>query len=495
MGGEMGIVSSVRYIVGPVSYHQPLVAMPLNRTINCRQFIAAFIVAGTIGGFAVFATAAQGAAPAQERVLANGLRVIVQEDHRAPVVMAQVWYRVGSTFELPGLTGISHVLEHMMFKGTHETAPGELARLVSRFGGEHNAFTSLHYTGYYQYYDVSRLPLALTLEADRMRQLVLDETEFRKELDVVREERRMRIEDNPSSTAWEKIRAVAFLGTPSGQPVIGWANDLANITLEDLRTWYDTWYAPNNAIVVVVGDVRADDVFQLVEQRFGAIKSRKIPPIHVPHTPPNPGLRELKLAVPVRVPTLAMLWNVPSLQTADPKTNDAWALSVLIGVLDGGLSARFERELIRNRKIASSTGAGYNVFERGDSLLTLHAVPANGRSLDELQKAIREMLADLRNKPPTADELARVKAQVIAELVYQQDSLSGQAQLIGSLAAMGFDWQLKDTMRDHIVKVTAADVSRVARTYLVDDRLTVARIVPAATPEKTAASTTMPGKN
>ncbi len=439
--------------------------------------LLAATIAATLSGPATGATA-------HEQTLANGLRVIVQEDHRAPVVMAQVWYRVGSTWEPPGLTGISHVLEHMMFKGTRQVGPGELARLVGRFGGEHNAFTSTHYTAYYQYYDKSRLPLALALEADRMRELQIDENEFRKEIEVVREERRMRVEDNPTSTAWEKVRATAFLGTPSGQPVIGWADDLANIGVDDLRDWYDTWYAPNNAILVVVGDVKAEDVFRMAQQQFGALKSRRVRAAPVPRTPPSPGLREMTLPVAVRVPTLAMNWNVPSLMTADSGGNDAWALSVLAGVLDGGMSARFERELVRNRKVAASAGAGYNPLDRGDTLLTVHAVPANGRTLDDLKKAVREIVANLRDKPPADDELARVKAQVVAELVYQQDSLAGQAQLIGALATMGYDWRLKDSWADNIMKVTAADVQRVARTWLVDDRLTVARIVPASAPAK-----------
>ncbi len=435
------------------------------------------LLAFSLSGAATFA-ASSAAAAAQEKTLANGLQVIVQEDHRAPVVMTQVWYRVGSTYEPPGLTGISHVLEHMMFKGTRDVGPGELAKLVGRFGGEHNAFTTADYTGYYQYYDKSRMALALALEADRMRQLVLDDNEFRKEIEVVREERRMRIEDNPSSAAWEKIRAVAFLGTPPGQPVIGWPSDLANITTAALRDWYDTWYAPNNAVLVIVGDISADTALHQAEQYFGPLKSRHVQPVSVPRIPDNPGLRELTITVPVRIPTLAMTWNVPSLMTANTTSNDAWALSVLAGVLDGGMSARFERELVRNRKVASAAGASYNALDRGDSLFRVHAVPASGRSLDELKKAVREVVEALREKPPTEDELARVKAQVVAELIYQQDSLSGQAQLIGALAATGYDWRLKDTWADSIMKVTANDVMRVARTWLINNRLTVAQIMP-----------------
>jgi zinc protease len=419
---------------------------------------------------------------AQEKTLANGLRIIVQEDHRAPVALVQVWYRVGSTYETPGLTGISHVLEHLMFRGTHSIAPGDFARIVGRFGGEHNAFTSAHYTGYYQYYDKSRLPLAFALEADRMRQLVISEEEFVREIEVVREERRTRVEDNPASTAWERVRAVAHLGMPSGQPVIGWPEDLANIDVTALRDWYDTWYAPNNAVLVVVGDVRTPDVFAQAEKYFGALKARRIPRVAPPRTPQSPGKREMSLSVPARVPTLAMNWNVPSLMTAGKDNNDAWALAVLAGVMDGGLSARFERELVRRQKVAAGAGAGYDALDRGDTLFSVSAVPASGRSLDELQRAIQTLIAALREKPASEAELARVKAQVVAELVYQQDSLAGQAQLIGSLASTGYDWRLKDRWADYVMAVTAEDVQRVARRYLVDERLTLARILPARTP-------------
>lgn len=293
----------------------------------------------------------------------------------------------------------------------------------------------------------------------------------------------MRVEDNPTSTAWEKMRAVAHLGSPSGQPVIGWAQDLDNITVAHLRDWYDTWYAPNNAILVVVGDVVAADVFQLAERQFGPLKSRRIAPATLPRTPDNPGLREMTLPVNTRVPTLAMSWNVPGLATAE-NGNDPWALTVLAGVLDGGMSARMEKELVRKRKVAASVGAGYNALERGDALFTLNIVPANGKTLDDVRKAAREIIAGVRDNPPSADEMARVKAGVVAAMVYEQDSLSGQATLIGALASMGFDWRLKDQWADNIRKVTAADVQRVARAWLVDDRLTVARIVPAETAAK-----------
>lgn len=427
-------------------------------------------------------TACAASAATQEKTLANGLRVIVQEDRRAPVALVQVWYRVGSTYETPGLTGISHVLEHLMFRGTHSVAPGEFARVVGRFGGEHNAFTSSHYTGYYQYYDKSRLPLAFALEADRMRQLVISEEEFVKEIEVVREERRSRVEDNPTSTAWERVRAVAHLGMPSGQPVIGWPEDLANIDVAALRDWYDTWYSPNNAALVVVGDVSAADVFAQAEKHFGALKSRRVPRVAPPRTPQSPGKRELSLYVPARVPTLAMNWNVPSLMTADSNSNDAWALAVLAGVMDGGLSARFERELVRRQKVAAGAGAGYSALDRGDTLFSVNLVPATGRSLDELQRAAQAVIASLRDKPASAQELDRVKAQVIAELIYQQDSLSGQAQLIGSLVSSGYDWRLKDRWAELVMQVTAEDVQRVARRYLVDERLTLARILPARAP-------------
>ncbi|MFP5384094.1 MAG: M16 family metallopeptidase [Gammaproteobacteria bacterium] len=423
--------------------------------------------------------AAAGAVTAETR-LANGLHVIVQEDRRAPVVTLQVWYRVGAAHEPPGRTGISHVLEHMMFKGTRDVPAGEFSRLVSRFGGDHNAFTSVHYTGYYQNYDKSRLPLAMALEADRMRQLVLDEAEFRKELDVVIEERRLRVEDNPGALARERFRVVALPGNPSGQPVIGWPEDLAALTLADLREWYDTWYAPNNAILVVVGDVETADVLRLAKSHFGNLRARRLPRTTIPRSAAMPGLREMTIRVPVAVPSLLMAWNVPSLMTAGNGQNDAWALAVLAGILDGGLSARLETELVRKRKMAATIGAGYNSLERGDTLFTISGTPSGNHSPDVLRKAIHDVIDELRKAGPTAEELARVKKQVVADIVYQQDSLQGQANLIGALAATGHDWRIKDQWSENIQRVSGTDIQRVVRGYLVDGQLAVARIIPSA---------------
>lgn len=423
---------------------------------------------------------AAASATAAETRLANGLHVIVQEDRRAPVVTLQVWYRVGAAQEPPGRTGISHVLEHMMFKGTRDVPAGEFSRLVSRFGGDHNAFTSTHFTGYYQNYDKSRLPLAMALEADRMRQLVLDEAEFRKELDVVIEERRLRVEDNPTALARERFRVVALPGNPSGQPVIGWPEELAALTLAELREWYDTWYAPNNAVLVVVGDVNAADVFALAKSHFGGLRARRLPRTAPPRSAARPGLREMTIKVPVAVPSLLMAWNVPSLMTDGKEQSEAWALAVLAGILDGGLSARLESELVRKRKLAATIGAGYNSLERGDTLFTISGTPAGNHSPDSLRKAIHEVIDELRKAGPTAEELARVKTQVVADMVFQQDSLQGQANLIGALAATGHDWRIKDQWAEHIRQVSASDIQGVLRNYLVDEQLAVARIIPAA---------------
>lgn len=418
------------------------------------------------------------AGTASEKRLSNGLHVIVQEDHRAPVVTVQVWYRVGAANEPAGRTGISHVLEHMMFRGTRELPPGEFARVVSRFGGDHNAFTSSHYTAYYQNYDKSRLPLALALEADRMRNLQLNEAEFGKERDVVIEERRQRVEDNPLSHARERLRLVAMPGNPAAQPVIGWPEDLAALTLADLREWYDAWYAPNNAVLVVAGDVSPADVFRLAEQYFGTFRARRLPRNPIPQGIASPGFREVTLPVPVTMPSLTMAWNVPTLQTADATLNDAWALSVLAGILDGGLSARLESELVRKRKLAASIGASYSSLDRGNTLFTISATPLGKDGVQTLRKAITGQIDALRKDGPAPDELDRVKAQVVAELVYQQDSVNGQANLIGMLSAIGHDWRLKDEWADRIRAVTAADIQRVLERYFIDMRLTVAHIVP-----------------
>ena len=416
-------------------------------------------------------------AQVHEYTLDNGLRVIVKEDHRAPVVVSQIWYKVGSSYEHRGITGISHVLEHMMFKGTAKHPAGEFSRIIAENGGQENAFTGRDFTAYFQQLEKSRLPISFELEADRMRNLLLPPREFKKEVKVVMEERRLRTEDDPQSLTYERFMSTAFLTGRYHNPVIGWSDDLKALTDAELRRWYERWYAPDNATLVVVGDVRGDAVRALAQKYFGPLKPSDIPPLEHRTEIKQLGERRITVAAPAELPYLIMGYKVPVARTADAPWKP-YALEVLAAVLDGGESARLSRELVRGRQVAASAGAGYNLYSRYENLLTLQGVPANGKSVADLEAAFRDQIARLRKQPVTDRELARVKAQVTASKVYERDSIFYQAMQIGTLATVGLDWRLADEYADKIRAVTAEQVRQVAREYLTDERLTVAQLKP-----------------
>ena len=432
------------------------------------------------------------AAPAvHEYTLDNGMKLVVKEDHRAPVVVSQVWYKVGSSYERDGFTGISHVLEHMMFKGTKKHGPGEFSRIIAENGGRENAFTSRDYTAYFQSLEKNRLPISFELEADRMRNLRLDTTEFAKEVKVVMEERRLRTEDSAQALTYEQFNAVAYLNSPYRTPIIGWMNDLENLQAGDLEQWYRQWYAPNNAVLVVAGDVDPRAVQKLAQQHFGSLDVSKVEPPKPRREVEQRGLRRLVVKAPAEVPYLMMGYKVPALSTAQADW-EPYALEVLAGILDGGDSARFTRELIRGKQIAVAAGAGYDLYDRQESLLLLDGSPANGHDIAALESALRAQIAQLREKPVAVDELERVKAQVLADHVYQEDSVFYQAMRIGTLESVGLGWQRLDEYLPRVQAVTAKQVQEVARKYLVDDRLTIAVLEPqpmdAATRARTAAA-------
>lgn len=412
-----------------------------------------------------------------EHTLDNGLKVIVKEDHRAPVVVSQVWYKVGSSYEHNGITGVSHVLEHMMFQGTKTHPPGEFSRIIASHGGRENAFTSRDYTAYFQQLEKDRLEVSFELEADRMRNLALNDEFFQKERRVVMEERRLRTEDNPQALTAERFNAVAYLTSPYRNPVIGWMEDLQRLTLQDLQSWYESWYAPNNATLVVVGDVRPDEVFALAQKHFGVLERRPVPAAAPPLEVEQRGLARLTVKVPAELPYLIMGYKTPVLKTAG-ETWEPYALEVLAGILDGGASARFARELVRGQQVAAGAGAGYNLYARGDGLFTLSGTPAQGRTMEELEQALREQVRRVREEPVTAAELERVKAQVVAGNVYERDSLFYQAMQIGILETVGLDWRVADEYVDRVKAVTAEQVQQVARKYLKDESLTVAVLDP-----------------
>lgn len=412
-----------------------------------------------------------------ERVLANGLKVLVKEDHRSPIVVSQVWYKVGSSYEPDGISGISHMLEHMMFKGTDKHPMGEFSRIIAENGGEENAFTGRDYTAYFQTMAASKLAVSFELEADRMRHLHLLPEELKKELEVVTEERRMRTEDNPQAKMAEQFMAMAFASSPYRRPIIGWPIDIANYQVEDLAAWYQRWYAPNNATLVVVGDVDTQAAFALAERYFAELKPSDIKPLKPQAEIPQLGVRKMTVKVPAKLPSVVLGYKVPSLKTAEQEA-DAYALEVLAGVLDGGASARLSKELIRGKQLAVAASADYNLSSRLVDLFELEATPAEGKTVTELEAALKGQVARLQKELINKDELQRIKAQVLASAVYERDSSFYQAMQLGMLETIGLGWQKADEYVNKINQVTAEQVRDVARKYLLEDHLNIAYLDP-----------------
>jgi len=442
--------------------------------------IAKFLGSALLHAAAIAAPAAA-ATNAVEKTLANGLRVIVVEDRRAPVAVHMVWYRVGAMDETDGTSGVAHLLEHMMFKGTRRLKPGEFSERVSAAGGRDNAFTSLDYTAYFQIVPAPRLAEMMSIEADRMANLRLDPKEFASELKVVMEERRLRTEDQPQARVHEALMSAAWQAHPYRRPIIGWMNDLENMTVGDARDWYRRWYVPNNAWLVVVGDVDAAQVFRLAEKTYGRIPRRALPVRKPPAEPAQSGPRQVSVKAPAKLPYLAMGYKVPVLRDAE-RDREPYALEVLAGVLDGHDAARLSKNVVRGRKLAVSAGAGYESSVRGESLFVLDGSPAEGHSVEELQAALREEIGLIAREGVPEDELKRVKTQAIASQVYRRDSSMAQAMEIGRTEAAGHSWRDIDRMIEKIRAVTAKEVQAVARKYFTDDGLTVAVLDPQPLP-------------
>ena len=412
-----------------------------------------------------------------EHKLANGLKVLVKEDHRSPVAVSQVWYKVGSSYEPGGITGISHMLEHMMFKGTDKHPAGEFSRIIAENGGDENAFTGQDYTAYFQTMEASRLAVSFELEADRMRNLHLLPEELKKELQVVTEERRMRTDDNPQAKMQEHFITLAYSNSPYKHPVIGWPADIANYTVEDLQAWYQRWYAPNNATLVVVGDVQPKAVFELAEKYFGTLKPSDLKPLKPQTEIEQLGVRKMTVKVPAKLPSIVMGYKVPVLKTAANEW-EAYALEVLAGVLDGGSSARLSSGLVRGKQIAVSADAGYGMTSRMSDLFELEATPAEGKTVSDLEAALKEEIKKLQENLISSEELQRIKAQVLASNIYEKDSNFYQAMQLGTLETVGLGWQKADEYVPKINLITAVQVRDVARKYLVEDHLSIAYLEP-----------------
>ncbi|MDR1424263.1 MAG: insulinase family protein [Azoarcus sp.] len=415
-----------------------------------------------------------------ETILPNGMKVVVREDRRAPSVVHMVWYRSGSIDEPVGVTGVAHVLEHMMFKGTQKVGPGEFSARVAAAGGRDNAFTSRDYTAYFQQIPPARLGKMMALEADRMKNLVLTDAAFGSEIAVIKEERRLRTDDQPRALVFEQLSATAFQAHPYHHPIIGWMTDLDAMQAADARRWYKNWYKPNNATLVVVGDVDHDDVFKLARQHYGALKAAPLPQRRISAEPEQRGTRAAVVRAPAELPYLAMAWRVP--QLVNPEGDrEAFALQMLAEILAGYDGARLERRLVREARIAVSAGASYDGINRGPALFYLEGVPAPGQSLDALEAALRTELQRIRDEGVSEAELNRVKTQALAARIYSRDSLMGQAMEIGQLENAGLSWRDDTRLLAGLRAVSAEEVQAVVRRYFDDTALTTARLDPLST--------------
>ena len=422
--------------------------------------------------------ASSDSADTHEFMLSNGLKLIVREDHRAPTVAHMVWYRAGSMDEVNGKTGVAHVLEHMMFKGTHQVKAGEFSRLVAAVGGRENAFTSRDYTAYFQQVEKSKLDEVIKLEADRMSNLNFDDAEFLKEIQVVMEERRLRTEDNPSSLLSESLMATAYMSSPYRHPVVGWMNDLQNMKAADARDWYRSWYAPNNATVVISGDVDPQHILKVVQKYYGVIAMHELPVRKPQIEPVQKGVKQVEVKAPADNAQLSMAWKVPRLEPGKLDDPDPYALELLTAVLDGYDNARLNRILVKQEKVVNDVGVGYDMVSRGPELFLISASMAKGKTVAQAQASIRKALDELKQKGILESELKRIKVRILSDQIYKRDSIFGQAMEIGTTEMAGFSWKDIDYMFEKMQTITPEQVQAAAKKYLVDEGLTIAVLNP-----------------
>lgn len=425
---------------------------------------------------------AQAQSRAQQYTLANGMTLIVQPDRRAPTAVHMVWLRVGSMDEVDGTSGVAHVLEHMLFKGTKTLKAGEFSRRVAALGGRENAFTSLDYTGYFQQIPAQRLEDVMKLEADRFANNRWADAEFVKEIEVVKEERRLRTEDNPRSLLYESLLATAYTASPYRRPIIGWMNDLDHLTPEDARAFYRHWYVPANAVVVVVGDVDPVQVKRLADRYYAPIPARAVPLRKPREEPRQAGARRVDVKAPAEQAYVSLAFKVPglrSLLTPTEQDDDALALTVLAAVLDGYSGARLDRALTQGTdRVADSAGASNGLLGRGPQMFILDGVPAPGKTAAQVEAALREQVARIAREGVSAAELERVKTQWVASEVYKRDSLFNQARELGTYWVLGLPLDSSDRLLMRLRAITAAQVQAVAARYFGDDQLTVATLLP-----------------
>ena len=416
-------------------------------------------------GVSLFAGAASPPPPAPPKAfqfaLQNGMQVLVVPDHRAPVVTQMIWFRVGGDDDPPGLSGSAHFFEHMMFRGTKQYPNGQFALIVARNGGESNAFTSHDYTAFYEQIAKDRLQLMMRLEADRMMNLDLSDNNVRTERDVVMEERRMRVDNDPQSLMDEQLSAALYLSHPYGRPVIGWPDDIRRIGRVEARDFYLRHYAPNNATLVIVGDVTPDEVRTEAEAEFGKVPARERQPRAEYAQPVRIGETRLNVARPdVKVPVFIRMYRVPSYAEAAP--GEAEALDVFAQLLGGDATAALYRELVVKKKLATDAGASYDGYARDSSSFTVYAVPRLGVSLEALEHAADGVIAGLFSRQANTTDLERAKTQLIASATYRRDSQYALASAYGQAVSIGLTINDLEQWPDRIRAVSAESMRKAA---------------------------------
>ena len=421
----------------------------------------------------------------QQFTLQNGMTLIVKPDPKAPTAVHMLWLRVGSMDEVDGYSGVAHVLEHMLFKGTPSVKPGDFSRKVAALGGRENAFTNKDYTGYYQQIPANRLVDVMRLEADRFANNQWPDDEFLREIEVVKEERRMRTDDAPRMVLYEQLNAVQFLASPYRRPVIGWMNDLDAMTPQDARDFYQRWYVPANAAVVIVGDVDVAQVKLWAEEFYGQIPARASPVRKPRVEPAQTGIRRVQVKAPAEQAYLTLSWKVPGFNAFDNSADnqDALALTMLAAVLDGYSGARLDRALAQgDNRLADNVGASHTFSGRGPQVFVLDGVPAKGKTVEQLEAALREQIATIAKDGVNEAEMKRVRAQWLASTIYQRDSLFNQARELGTYWVEGLPLDSPDRLVEALVAVTPEQVQAVAQKYFVDEQLTVATLWPQTGP-------------
>ena len=407
-----------------------------------------------------------------EYKLDNGLKVLVIEDHKSPLATFQIWYRVGSRDEPAGKSGISHLLEHMMFKGTPKYGSKAFSKMVKKKGGVDNAFTTKDYTMYYQTLASDRIDISIELEADRMQNLILDPKEVIAERDVVMEERRMRYEDDPQNSLYEEVLAAAFKSHPYHWPVIGWMSDISSIERSDLLSHYKAYYSPDNAVVAVSGDVRAEEIIKKITASFGTIPPSSGRTVVTSKEGEQKGERRISLRREAELPYIIAVYHTPSFPHPD-----SYALEVLGMLLSGGKSSRLYMSIVYEKKLAISASADYSGFNKDPYLFLFDATAAPGKDIKDVENALYAEIEKIKKELPSEREVQKAKNQIEASFVMGQDSIYYQAQIAGMFEMLG-SWKLKEQYLENIKKVIPEDISMAAKKYLTEDNRTVGILIP-----------------